>query len=318
MDGDIGGRGSRLSERLGRPPRRLLLLGAGAAVLAVLVDRGLRLDLPQPPPPVPTRRKAPDEALLLSVVGDLGVLVSDADALVSAGAGGAVKRVRDVLAEQRRVLTGRLTNAGVPSSVIDASVRKAAKAAAAKAPVRSRADLAARLDEVPRTLWADVAEAGPSTRALLVAALSARLAGAAVLGGDVAMPEAASPARPAVVARTQPLVYAFEVVAAQADGAARRRAVDTLAGLTRLEIATSGRSSTMPSGWALPFPVTTPAAASRLAHDVLADTVDSTVEVAGAAPSAASVEDVARWSGRVQALAVDWGVPLTAFPGAGS
>jgi len=123
MDGDIGGRGSRLSERLGRPTRRLLLLGGGAAVLAVLVERGLRLDLPQPPPPVPTRRKAPDEALLLSVVGDLAVLVGDADALVSAGADGTVKRVRAVLREQQRVLTGRLTNAGVPSSVIDASQR---------------------------------------------------------------------------------------------------------------------------------------------------------------------------------------------------
>ncbi|WP_323097021.1 hypothetical protein [Intrasporangium sp. YIM S08009] len=317
MDGDIGGRGPRLSERLGRPPRRLLLLGGGAAVLAVLVDRGLRLDLPQPPPPVPTRRKAPDEELLLSVVGDLGVLGADADALVSAGAGGSVKRVRNILLEQRRVLTGRLTNAGVPSSVIDASVRKAATAAAT-APVRSRADLAARLGDVPRSLWAGVAEADAPTRAVLLSALSARFASATLLGGDVAVPDAASPARAAIVASTQPLVYAFEVVAAQAGAEDRRRAADTLAGLTRLELATSGRSSTMPSGWALPFPVTTPADASRLAHQVLADTVDATAEVAGTTPSPASVEDVARWSGRVQALATDWGVPLTAFPGAAS
>jgi len=316
MDGDIGGRGSRLSERLGRPTRRLLLLGGGAAVLAVLVERGLRLDLPQPPPPVPTRRRAPDEALLLSVVGDLAVLVGDADALVSAGADGTVKRVRAVLREQQRVLTGRLTNAGVPSSVIDASQRKAAAKAAAKAPVRTSAGFAARLADVPRTLWADVAEATAATRPVLTAALSARLAGASLLGADVPMPDAASPARPAVVARTQPLVYAFEVVAAQAAAGDRRRAADTLAGLTRLEIATSGTSSTMPSGWALPYPVTTPADASRLAHEVLADTVDATAEVAGTTPSAASVEDVARWSGRVQALAVDWDVPLTAFPGA--
>ncbi|WP_076263168.1 DUF4439 domain-containing protein [Intrasporangium flavum] len=313
MDGDIGERGPRLSERLGRPPRRLLLLGGGAAVLAVLVDRGLRLDLPQPPPPVPTRRKAPDEDLLLSVVADLSVLVTAADDLVSAGAGGTVRRVRTVLREQRRVLTGRLTNAGVPSSVIAAAEKKAAAAAP---PVRTRADLAARLADVPRTRWAQVAEATADTRSLLLAALSAQIAGSALLGADVAVPDPASPSRPTIVARTQPLVYAFEVVAAQAGAEDRGRAADTLAGLTRLEIATSGTSPTMPSGWALPFPVTTPADASRLAHEVLADSVDATVEVAGTAPNAASVEDAARWAARIQALAVDWDVPLTAFPGA--
>ncbi len=318
MDGDIGGRGSRLSGRFGRPPRRLLLLGAGAAVLAVLVDRGLRLDLPHPPAPAPTRRKAPDESLLLSVVGELAVLVTAADGVASTGADGGTRRVRDVLAEQRRVLTGRLTNAGVPTSVIDASVRRAAAAAARQPLVRTRADLAARLDDVPRTRWAEVAEADAPTRSVLLSALSARLAGSAVLGGDVATPDAGSPARPGIVGRTQPLVYAFEVVAAQAGARARRRAADTLAGLTRLEIATSGSSSTMPSGWALPFPVTTPAEASRLAHVVLSDAVDASTEVAGTSPSAASLEDVARWSGRVQALATGWGVPLTAFPGASS
>jgi hypothetical protein len=315
MVGDLGGRRPALSERLGNPPRRLILLGGGAAALAWLVDRGLRLDLPQPPPPVPTRRPAPDEGLLLRVVADLAVLVGAADALVSAGAGGTVERLRAVQREQRRVLTGRLTNAGVPSAVIDAAVRRALATASTER-VRRRADLGALLADVPPSRWADVARAGAATRQLLLAALSVRLAGAVLLGSDVAVPDTASPARPALVARTQPLVYAFQVVAAQAGPADRPRALDTLAGLARLETAISGASASMPSGWALPYPVTTPHDASRLAHDVLVDAVDASSELAGPTPSAASVEDVARWSGRVQALAVDWDVPLRAFPGA--
>src|SRR6476620_12616733 len=59
MDGDTRGLGSRVMDGMGRPPRRLFALGAGAAVLAVLVDRGLRLDVPPPPVPAPTRRPAP-------------------------------------------------------------------------------------------------------------------------------------------------------------------------------------------------------------------------------------------------------------------
>jgi hypothetical protein len=120
------------------------------------------------------------------------------------------------------------------------------------------------------------------------------------------------------VSRTSPLVYAFEVVAAQSSGDQRARAEETLAALLRLDIALSGASSTTPAGWALPFPVTTPDAARRLATQTLASAVDAATELAGTSPGAATLEDVARWSANVQALAVDWRVPLTAFPGASS
>jgi hypothetical protein len=110
-------------------------------------------------------------------------------------------------------------------------------------------------------------------------------------------------------------VYAFEVVAAQSSGSQRRRAESTLAHLQRLSLAVSATTST-PPGWALPFPVTTAADARRLATEVLRSAVDATTAAAGPHPTAASLEEVARWSANVQAIAVDWDVPLTAFPGA--
>ena len=338
MDGDTRGLGSRVMDGLGRPPRRLFVLGAGAAGLAVLVDRGLRLDTPPPPPPVPTRRPAPDEALLLSAVADLDRVVAAETSVLAGDEGGAlVRRLRTVNREQLRVLRGRLTNAGVPTSVINAAVaagpvappqtgstgtpsptaagRGSGTGSGSDKPVRTRKALAALLDSLGPEDWAALTTATADTRELLAAAYGQRLAGAVLLGREVAV-SSPSPVRSEVVARTQPLVYAFEVVAAQSEGDQRSTAEDTLAALVRLDIAVSGSSSETPAGWALPFAVTTPEAAGRLATETLSAAVNAGTEVAGPQPSAASLEDVARWSANLQALAVDWDVPLTAFPGA--
>lgn len=340
MDGDTRGLGARVMEGLGQPPRRLFVVGGGAAALALLVDRGLRLDLPPPPPPVPTRRPAPDEALLLSAVAALTRLVAaETEVLSGPGAGATVRRLRAVNREQLRVLRGRLTNAGVPTTVIDAAAARPAPPTAstdtstgtpapgssptsalpaADDPVRTREDLAARLDALGPSEWTALASASATTRDLLAAAYAQRLAGAVLLGRDVPVLDSPSPVRPDIVARTQPLVYAFEVVAAQSTGEQRRSAVSTLAVLSRLEVAVSGTTSTTPAGWALPFPVTSAADARRLATVTLASAVGAGPELAGANPSPASLEDVARWSANVQALAVDWELSLTAFPGAAS
>jgi hypothetical protein len=348
MDGDTRGLGARVMEGLGQPPRRLFVVGGGAAALALLVDRGLRLDVPPPPPPVPTRRPAPDEALLLSAVAALTRLVAaETEVLSGPGAGATVRRLRAVNREQLRVLRGRLTNAGVPTTVIDAAAARPAPPTAstdtspttstdtstgtpapgsaptsavpaADDPVRTREELAARLDALGPSEWTALASASATTRDLLAAAYAQRLAGAVLLGRDVPVLDSPSPVRPDIVARTQPLVYAFEVVAAQSTGEQRRSAVSTLAVLSRLEVAVSGTTSTTPAGWALPFPVTSAADARRLATVTLASAVGAGPELAGANPSPASLEDVARWSANVQALAVDWELPLTAFPGAAS
>ena len=318
---------------MGRPPRRLFALGLGAAAVAVLVDHGVRIDVPPAPPPVPTRRPAPDEALLLRAVAAIDRVVKAETAVLAGGEEGAlVQRLRTVSQDQLRVLRGRLTNAGVPTTVIDAAVATgpapsthastgtpaptgSAATSSPDVPVRTLLALAAVLDSLGPGDWAALAAAAASTRELLAGAWSERLAAAALLGRDVATATPSS-ARPAIVARTQPLVYAFEVVAAQSAGEQRRVAERTLAALVRLDVAVSGSSSTTPAGWALPYPVTTPEAARRLAAETLSSAVAAGTALAGPGPDAAALEDVARWSAHLQALAVDWHVPLTAFPGA--
>src|SRR4051794_28576327 len=120
MDGGTRGLGSRVGDGWRTPTRRLLLAGAGAAALAVLVDRGLRLDVPQPTPPVPTRRPAPDEALLLSAVAGLDRVVRAETAVLTTDDGdGLVRRLGSGERGEVSGLRGRPTKARVPTTGID-------------------------------------------------------------------------------------------------------------------------------------------------------------------------------------------------------
>lgn len=76
-----------------------------------------------------------------------------------------------------------------------------------------------------------------------------------------------------------------------------------------------GPGSPSAPAWALPFAVTTPAAAARLAAQLLRSAVASAMSAAGPAPNGATLAETAAWSARVQALATAWGVPLSTFPG---
>lgn len=345
MSGDTPRPGSRAGAHGARPTRRLLVLGGAAAALTAVAGCGLRLDLPQPPPPVPTRKPAPDEGFVLAVIADLRALVQAGESLERSGVGGDTRRLlREVVAVQRRqvsVLTGRLTNVGVPTAEIEAATAPpsapkptattasgsgtTAAASPTSAPtatvapdvagIRTVNDLATVLATVVPERWQSLAATTKDTRDVVLAAWSARLASAVLLGETVDPAATPSAARPRVVDQTAPLVYGFEVVAAQSTGGRRTRALATLDALRRLDLAVSGATTSTPGGWALPFPVTTPAAAQRLATHLLGTAVDATIEVAGTAPDAPALDDTARWSGRVQALAVGWGMPLSPFPG---
>lgn len=353
MDGDTPEVGERGQEGAGHPARRLLLLGGAAAALAVLVDHGLRIDTPPPPPPVPTRHRAPDEALLLAALGELARLDRAHAAVLAAGDNADVRRLRALGAQQSRVLRGRLTNAGVPTAVIDAAVASATApsvrttadartttaesqpaapgagtgtpsptsatgAAGSTAAIRTPAELGRLLlGSLRPDTWSALTTATTDTRELLAAAYAERLAGALLLGTE-APPPPAGPIRPQLAALTAPLVYAFEVVAAQSTGDQRRAAEATLARLTQLADDVDVTSGSPAAGWALPFPVTTPQAARRLATVTLSSAIDDAAAVTRSDATDASLQDTAHWSARLQAQAVGWGLPLTAFPGASS
>ncbi len=328
MDRDRGGRAHRAVRRPSPPRaivsrRRFVLvvaLGAGSA----LAGCGVRLDLTPEPAPTPTRRPAPDEPYLLAVIADLRDVIASERRLVDEGRAGKVATALVPLHErQLAVLVGRLTNDGVPTSVITAgptgggTTPPGPGTEAATTP----AQLASRLADLSAADWADLAAASAATRDLVAAAYGMRLAGAALLGGPVPVPDTPSPRRAALVARTAPLVYAFEVVAAQTTGQERDRALGTLSALRRLLVDVTRPQGggpdlpDVPGGWALPFPVTTPEDAGRLATQTLSAAVDAATDVVGPAPTGPTLEDVGRWSARVQSLATAWGVPLLAFPG---
>lgn len=315
--------------------RRGALGIAYAAGLAALTGCGLRLDLPQPPPPVPTRRLVPDERLLVSLVRKLEALVDHADAVIAVRRGGKpVTTVRAVLAKQATVLRGRLTNDGVPTSVIDATPSVAATSAsptsssgsasgssptasgdAVATPTPTVPALATALAGVTPAEWAGLASASAANRPLALSAQSARMAGGLLLGATAPFSPTPSSVRTTLVEHTAPLVYGFEVVAAQSIEGARKRALRALDEALELQRALGGSTDPAPGGWALPFAVTTPKEASRLAEHLFATSIGATTTLASAAKDAPSAEDIARWSARVQAIAARWGVPLTAFPG---
>jgi len=334
MSGDTGTRRSRLADDGPGLSRRVILAGGGAAVLAALAGCGLRLDLPPPPPPVPTRRRAPDEALLIALVRDLDELRAR---WPQAGKASSLATCKTLLGTQRTVLFGRLTNDGVPTAEITATARRTAGqptdtaslpgsdtpsgsastgTATSTKPLTVPA-LAARLSGLPTARAAATARATAATRDLLTAAYGTLLTCAGVLGQDVSPLEATTSARQAMAERTGPLVYAFEVVAAQSSKRQRERALAALDRLRTLDrrVATAGVSGDVPGGWSLPFPVTDQASAKRLGDTVLTLALESSADVLGAGPDAAAVEDVARWVASVQLAASDWGLAPTAFPG---
>lgn len=331
MTGSTRGEGTGAPAGHLRPTRRTVLGLTYAAALAGAGACGLRLDLPEPPPPIPTRRPVPDEELLVGLVRELEGLASQAGAVTRlGGAARTVATLGELFAKQAGVVTGRLTNDGVPTEVIrppSATPSGASTGAttapgqttssgptAAPAPVSLTA-FTEQLADVETANWRATAAATPPNRDLVLSIRSVRLSGADLLGSAPTFDAKSAPVRPLLVERTAPLVYGFEVVAAQSAASARTRALTALEEAADLLSALGGTSTTAPGGWALPFPVTTQKEATRLAQHLLGTAIAATTTVADTAPDARSLEETGRWSARVQAMGARWGLPLTAFPG---
>lgn len=322
MSGSTPGDGIDTPGMLHQVSRRAALGMAYAAGLATLTGCGLRLDLPPPPPPIPTRRLVPDEKLLIGLVHELEALAAAAAAVTEPGrAARSVATVRGLLTRQATVLVGRLTNDGVPSSVIHPDASAGTPGTTTTPAARSEptvAALAKDLAAVDAAAWTGLASATTANRPIVLSVQSVRFAGSLLLGGTVSFAPSAGALRPTLVQHTAPLVYGFEVVAAQSAGSARTRALQALTGAVELQRALGGSADPAPGGWALPFPVTTTKDANRLATHLLSTSIAATTTLAAASKDARSLEDLARWSGRVQVLAARWGLPLKAFPGTGS
>jgi len=168
--------------------------------------------------------------------------------------------------------------------------------------------------------------AGISTeRVALFGSMTAQRAAAVrLLGGR--LPSAGTLTAPtgelaaALLEAIRSAVYGFEVVVTQTDVSHRRAGDQTLGALrtrsAELQLLAGPAAPPIPLGYTLPFPVSTPAAALRLATHLM-----TVLRASIASQLPAVTGDADGLTGTVQLLtdvcvhAVTWRVPLTAFPG---
>jgi hypothetical protein len=306
--------------------RRKVLTLAGVGAASVLAGCRVRLEDDAPRVPLlPTREPVADEPLLLQTLTECRALQARAAALGGARTASAA-RLAVVHGRQVDVLEQVLRDARVPESAYAATPAPTSSAvpSAGSPPTPSRARLAAQeaLAVQPAAL---VALAAASARHLpLLSALTVQRAVATTfLRGPVRWPSStAAPvaAAPELLTAVRSAVYGFEVVAAQSNGAARARAVGVLATLRphaeQLEVLAGPRAAAPPLGYDLPFPVTTPAAATRLARSLLRAlllSVGSAFEAG--AEDVSALTGLLRWGAEIQTQALAWGAAPTAFPG---
>ncbi len=314
-----------------RPGRRALLLGAASAPLA-LSGCGIRLEDDAPPVPfIPTRERLRGEDALTTLTRACADLAAAADATPGAVAAALVPVHR----RQHTVLRTSLVRMGVPAEVVDGAPTSPTSSPApttsgspSASPPPSAADRQARasLGAAEATAargvqgFADVEEALRDSVAALhgqrfAAALLLTRRAPAVPGDPIA-----SDAVEQLAARTQGARYLLEVVAARTDDRVRDRALDTLTALHDLfeDQVAGGSVPEVGLGTPLPFPVRTPAAATRLAREALGE-----LRAAHGARLGTLLEDHAgdgwaaatRWLGAVEAQCHRWGLPLEPFPG---
>ncbi len=330
------------------PGRRDLLRVASLFVLPpALLAAGcdIRLEHDAPGLPAPQRRPVPDEAVLVdaarrtTALGQLAGRVPDPSAVVALLGG--------LHRTQAEVLRGRLVAAGVPSQVIDGPTTPTTAASnptasnpthgAASNPTHGAAPTAA-VSAPPSATEADLARAEAATaaallpalppvtaadRAVLVAVVAACATAADQLGTPVAWP--ATDPLPAAAALpllddTRAAGYALVVVAAQSSGEQRAKALTTRTQLAAREaelVALAGTSAPPPPlGYALPFPVTDPDSAARLATLVLTSLVAGGLAPLTPLPAGSmAVVPLVRFLVGAAALARTWGVGAVPFPG---
>ncbi|GGL40531.1 hypothetical protein H9L10_07805 [Phycicoccus endophyticus] len=298
-----------------RTPRRLLLVGAGAALLAPLSGCRVRLEDDAPRVPLlPSRTPVPEEERLTALSRGCQRLAALADGL--GGTLGAQLTVAH--RRQHTVVRTALLAAGVPADTLDLDP---GAGSSSQAPDGPRAVLA-RAEAAGTATAARFAEVDEDLRVPLASLHAQRYAAATLLG---ASPRAdGEPVDADVVddlgRAVETSAYLLEVAGARSSGAARRRAALTVRALRRLrtDLATGREPAEPVLGVPLPYRVRTDADASRLAADTLSDlraTIGQAAPRLLATDPASGAAAVTRWLGTAEAEAHRWGVPLEPFPG---
>lgn len=336
----------------GRPHRRALLTaGLGTLSALALASCGIRLEGDAPRIPLlPARTPIDGETFLLGLVRSSAELAGDARGLGGAGTS-LVARLAGLHARQVTVLGAELRRLGVPQALVDQAAGPPSGAASTSTaaptqttagtavsgsptsgpttqPVRSPADLAAAeladTGTSSQPVGLSLTQAAAAARPLAGALLAQRVAAAALLGAPPAADEPTwqSPGlASSFLDSTRAAVYGIQVVAAQSPtGAQAALARTTLAALQARqqtqEVLAGTSAGPTPLGYPLPFPVTTPTAAARLAVQVLTELRAANArDLASAAGDPKPLASAVRWLGETEVLASRWGVPLSAFPG---
>lgn len=262
-----------------------MALGSATALLApLLTGCDVRLEDDAPDLPLLPRKSIPDEALLIAGVHEAEALAQLVGRI--AGASAPVAALSSIHLTQAQVLHGRLTAGGVPDHVIASasptstgtgtatgtSTTGPAPAVSAP-PAATLADLAAAESAgVAAAALTALARATTTNRMVLAAIAAQRGATATSLDSPPTWPAAdplSSSAAAQLLAATRSVSYAFQVAAAQSSGDARTAALSTRDALERrgaeLAAMVGSTAPAPPLGYVLPFPVTTPEAAGRLA-----------------------------------------------------
>lgn len=332
-----------------RVRRRVLLASGIAAGLVTLAGCGIRLQDNAPDVPLlPRRTPVPEEQALLDLLANTRTLTSvTAEWRTGQGAvlGVALTAIHRT---QSDVLAAILRAAQVPEGLVSPTVTTttgppASSSTSATGPATPSPPptptptptavapvTASQVSALERTPLEDAALLAGSAgvmRPTVAATLAQRYAATVLTGGRI--PTVASgPARSrwaattanAVIEATRSASYGFQVVTAQSQGAQRALGAAALTELAALERAQSARLTTTPDavlGYDLPYAVTTPALARRLALDVLTalrSAYGSQLPSLTTAPAQPFL-DLFAWLGRVEVLLRRWGGTLAPFPG---
>jgi Domain of unknown function (DUF4439) len=310
----------------GRTPTRRAVMRAAVLVAVagpLLAACDIRLEDDAPPFPLLQRKSVPDEAVLVDLVRRTTALAQAAGRVPKPTQ--AVARLSSLHQIQTEVLRARLTSAGVPNHIIDGtSTASTTPTAAVSAPPAAAAgDVAASETALVTAVLPALPTVTATNRAIVASVVASCGAGGEQLGAAISWP-AADPLPPEaaipLLDATRSAAYAFQVIAAQTGGDQREVAVDTHTDLSARAselLAMAGSSASPdPLGYALPFPVTGPEAAGRLANQVL-----TTLIAGGLAPLAEVPEGstatttLVRLLVGAQRLGRRYGVAPVPFPG---